>query len=659
MAFLYMDARQDMEAQQRRISQHAAWVAARFETTLQECEQEFALLLRQMANGAPLREPSGGDCFRVVEVLSTQGAVLESWQDDQAVSARWWRRTAGETPGGGLSVLVGSEASDPPHLALAARADEASGRILVAELRLDALRRELTEYASLMGVSLQLSDDADQVAKPAVPIRGTTLSVGVEAESGHGVAGWVKRLRLALTVGSLAVPFAVMLARWVGGRLRGHLLPMIRVSERIAKGDRGARVGELLGFAPLELHEIAGSLNHLADRFFETRDALVTANQSLEASVNARTEELAQRTVDLGYSRATLYAVMESMNDGLVLTTPDRRIRYINRNTEEMLNLADPIYPGQAADGLYQVVTDRCACEDLPEDQIAAALIDPERSPVLTTTSAGGGKRYLRWRTFSISNALGTHLGLGHLLTDVTQEHEVDRVKSELISIVSHELRTPLTAIRASVSSLLRPNVEWDDETRLDFLVTIFEESGHLQELIENLLDMSKIEAGMLRLDREPVSVERLIESVQYRAQVLHPDRSLSVLVAPGLPTVRIDARRMEQVLLNLIDNAVKYASESPTIEVMAQRRGTELWLMVRDHGPGIPQEHIQRIFDRFHRVDSTLTRNTGGNGLGLAICRGIVEGHGGRIWAESDPGKGSTIYVALPIAQEDADGEA
>jgi signal transduction histidine kinase len=147
--------------------------------------------------------------------------------------------------------------------------------------------------------------------------------------------------------------------------------------------------------------------------------------------------------------------------------------------------------------------------------------------------------------------------------------------------------------------------------------------------------------------------VDHLVEAVTNRARPLHPGWVLETNVPVDLPRVSIDQRRMEQVLLNLIDNAVKYGAESQVIQLSAWVAANEVVLAVQDEGIGIPPEHVDRIFQRFHRVDSKLTRMTGGSGLGLAISRGIVEAHGGRIWVESELGKGSIFFIALPVAQE------
>lgn len=238
---------------------------------------------------------------------------------------------------------------------------------------------------------------------------------------------------------------------------------------------------------------------------------------------------------------------------------------------------------------------------------------------------------------------------------------KVDQLKSELLSVVSHELRTPLASIKGYTSSLLRVDVDWDDETRREFLQIIEEESDRLGALIEDLLQMSEIEAGVLRVTKQPVRVERLAQKVVKKLRPQAADHAISVHTGHELPETMGDPRRIEQVLHNLVVNAIKYSPEPTPIAVRVDRRGEEILVTVRDHGIGIPPEHQVHVFDRFYRVEGAMARETRGSGLGLPICHGLVGAHGGKIWVESESGKGSSFYFTLPIVAvppTDGDGE-
>jgi K+-sensing histidine kinase KdpD/HAMP domain-containing protein len=228
---------------------------------------------------------------------------------------------------------------------------------------------------------------------------------------------------------------------------------------------------------------------------------------------------------------------------------------------------------------------------------------------------------------------------------------ELDGLKSELLSTVSHELRTPLASIKGYAGTLLRTDVAWDEETRREFLQIIDEESDRLGELIEDLLQMSQIEAGVLRVDLRSIRLPRVVHRVVKKARANANNHQFVVNIPPDFPEVRADLRRVEQVLRNLVENAVKYSPEGGTVTVRGDADGNEATVSVSDEGIGIAPEDLARVFDRFYRADGTAVRKAGGTGLGLSICRGIVEMHGGRITAESLPGVGSTFRFTLPLA--------
>ena len=226
---------------------------------------------------------------------------------------------------------------------------------------------------------------------------------------------------------------------------------------------------------------------------------------------------------------------------------------------------------------------------------------------------------------------------------------EANRLKAELLSTLAHEMRTPLTSIKGYSTALLMDEVSFDSETQQGFLEIIDEECDVLQDLIHDLLESSIIDAGLLRLEPQPVRIPRLVQDViddithradGYRFLVDFPD---------GFPIVDADPQRISQVLRNLLDNAVKY-SHGGLVVVQGEVNGDEVVVSVADQGVGIAPEHLNRLFEKFFRIESGLGRHVVGSGLGLPICHTIVESHGGRIWAESKLGEGSTFYFTLPL---------
>lgn len=231
---------------------------------------------------------------------------------------------------------------------------------------------------------------------------------------------------------------------------------------------------------------------------------------------------------------------------------------------------------------------------------------------------------------------------------------EANRLKSELLSTLSHEMRTPLASIKGYATALLLESTDWGDATRGEFLRIIDEETDNLQNLIGDLLESSTIEAGLLRIERQPVLLRRVAERVVEQAR-LRARRHRFALSFPGdFPVVDADPHRIEQVLHNLVDNAVKYSPDGGLIVVRGEVRTGEVVLSVADQGVGIAPEHLNRLFERFFRIKSGLGPKVTGTGLGLPIARTIVETHGGRIWAESQVGAGTTMYFTLPRVSEE-----
>jgi CheY-like chemotaxis protein/anti-sigma regulatory factor (Ser/Thr protein kinase) len=242
--------------------------------------------------------------------------------------------------------------------------------------------------------------------------------------------------------------------------------------------------------------------------------------------------------------------------------------------------------------------------------------------------------------------------GLGRLFVvrDVTRETEVDRMKTEFISTVSHELRTPLTSIRGYVELLLDGDVGEISADQREFLELVAKSTVRLANLINDLLDVEKIESGRISMRREPVGLTEVLDQVVRTFQVTAAERGLGLHLAVEGPLAPVagDADRLNQVFTNLISNAIKYTKQGD-VRVSARCAGGEVQIAVADSGIGIAREHMPNLFGRFYRVDNQYTREVGGTGLGLAITKAIVERHGGRVEVDSAPGAGSTFTVRLP----------
>lgn len=266
-------------------------------------------------------------------------------------------------------------------------------------------------------------------------------------------------------------------------------------------------------------------------------------------------------------------------------------------------------------------------------------------APALTSSE----KRLLQ--TFASQGALALERArLAQAESRARVLEESDRLKSAILSSVSHELRTPLSTIKAAASSLRSNDVKWDSAARPELIAAIDDEADHLNMLVGNLLDMSRIESGVLKPKREWNILPEIIESVLARMRHRAGEHRIELDVPESLPLVPVDYVQMEQVFTNLLSNSVKYAPEKTTISVRAFVEGDSITVIVSNQGPQVPQEHLEKIFDKFFRL-SDADRVTG-TGLGLSICKGIIEAHGGRIWAENVSG-GLAFNFTLPLIWE------
>jgi len=243
-------------------------------------------------------------------------------------------------------------------------------------------------------------------------------------------------------------------------------------------------------------------------------------------------------------------------------------------------------------------------------------------------------------------------------LAAVRSQEEANRLKAEVVSTLAHELRTPLTSIKGYSTMLLMEEVSFSPEVQREFLKIIDEECNVLQDLIHDLLESSMIDAGFLRLEIQPIRLPRLVREVVADFMHRSSDHRFVVDFPPDFPLVEADPHRITQVLRNLIDNAVKYSPDGGLVVVQGKVKETEVVISVADQGVGIAPEHLNRLFEKFFRIKSGLGRHVVGTGLGLPISRAIVESHGGRIWAESQVGQGTTLYFTIPIKVQAQRGE-
>lgn len=339
-----------------------------------------------------------------------------------------------------------------------------------------------------------------------------------------------------------------------------------------------------------------------------------------------------------------LEAIMGSMSDGLVLTGIDGTVLYANLGASSVAGL-----PGTALvrrpisvlyDALRAVAADPANCE-----QVLGRVESAEAAEAIIEIRRADRRRVIHIRLFDVDDETGEAIGRGLLLRDVTRERELDEFKSALLAAVGHELRTPLAAIKGHASTLLQEDVTWPLADQRHFLQTISSEADRLAQLVSNLLDLSRQEAGLLLLNREPIRVQDLVAKTIERLS--HSGATLSLHIPDDLPPVNADGARIEVVLHNLVANALIYGEGE--VDINAERRGNVVVLSVSDNGPGMAPDELPHVFERFYRARHGRQQHSGGTGLGLAICKAFIEAHSSSIWAESSP-QGTTIAFSLPL---------
>lgn len=425
---------------------------------------------------------------------------------------------------------------------------------------------------------------------------------------------------IALTIALVTLP-AAALGVWVARSVAGPLSHLGAVARRFGEGDLTARSNirssDEIGRLSLQLDSTSDLLSDL---------------------IRERTEQ-----------RNSMAAVLEHMHDGIILTDSEGRI--------ESMNPAALLLFGMAPDA-PEVVRGRSLIEVTHEYEIHSALQAALRDP--SSRSIGRDKLELELGKNAVSVVVtrvpapdGKPPSGLVVLQDVTELRKLERARRDFVANISHELRTPITSIKL-LAETLGTTLDPANVDALAFLTRIDVELDGLTQLVRELLQLSRIESGQVQLNLASVGVPELLERAASRlsAQAERGGLSLSVEAEDGLPRAKADAERMEQVLVNLLHNAIKFTNPGGKIVLRASRHDGGVLVSVSDTGVGIPEEDLPRIFERFYKVDKARTGardGEAGTGLGLAIAKHIVQAHNGRIWATSRVGQGTTFSFTFP----------
>lgn len=479
--------------------------------------------------------------------------------------------------------------------------------------RLEVVGALAGNVSSSIRYSMTLKQDTLYVAIPLVRggktqalLRTSLPLTAIETE--------LKSVRLNIALGGLVIALlATLVCYYISRRISRPIEEIKRGVEQFAKGDLTQRL-----YSPdtYELAALADSMNKVAIHLANRIETVITQRNEYEA-------------------------VLASMVEGVVAVDMDERILSVNQAAAMILNLSSPDMKGRSVQELsrnrelHQFVSETLAGEKLMEGDIQ--LYEEERT--------------VHTQSIPLRDSGDARIGTLLVLNDVTELRRLENVRQDFVANVSHEIKTPLTAIKGFVETLLHGDDTRPEDVRR-FHEIINKHVDRLNAIVEDLLALARVEQpgqeNEVRLEKHRVRdlLESAVQVVLAKADAKKIDLNISCV--PDL-SVRIDAALIDQAVVNLIDNAIKYSPANSAVSVVAERNSEGLHIGVRDSGQGIPRKHLPRLFERFYRADKSRSRKQGGTGLGLAIVKHIVQAHGGFVSVDSTPGTGSTFTIHLP----------
>ena len=439
----------------------------------------------------------------------------------------------------------------------------------------------------------------------AVPVSGGAVRMAYQLSDVEAAS---QRIHRALLLGSLIAFVVVMLLAALAAHYTARRLQRIlRFAEQVSAGDLTARISAT---SLDEIGQVATALDKTARRVEESFLAVQTSQRQLETLLN-------------------------SMQDAVIAVGSDGRVQWANRGMERLVpqrtRLNAPVV------------------ETVRDPQFLAAVRDATEGKKIASARAGS---IVPGRSFDVTAAPLPGGGAVAVLRDLTETERVEKTRRDFIANVSHELRTPLTSIQGYTETLLDSTSE-NGHVR-EFLEIVRKNAARMSRLTEDLLTLARVESGEQRFDPQPTTPAELLSDAEESFREVVRGQGMELTIEASLDTpVNADREAIHQVFSNLIENAMKYAGSGKRILLGARsvERGVEFY--VRDFGPGIPSEHLPRLFERFYRVDKARSRESGGTGLGLAIAKHIVLAHSGVIRAESELNHGSEFSFTLPLAKE------
>ncbi len=544
--------------------------------------------------------------------------------------------------------------------------------------RLSAVHEIATQISSTLDLNTLLNTSLELLARITHAEHGSVMLL--EHDTDH----LVSRASLGATdnTGFTRFPLGLGIAGWVAQHKQSVLIDDVSTDERwmtLPEGSPHRREGSMVAVPLINQGEVLGVLtvSHSLTNFFND-DHLRLLNASVGAiSIGVNNANLYHEIVEQ-YERSSelqrmlqtearqTEAILQSLSDGVVVCDMYGSVLSVNPAAAVILQrTVEDLLLWNLPELLKRYMGERL--KDMPLEELLDRPLTQDQKPRIFTSTIKIGVKMASLIMGPVLKEDGELLGALLVLRDITREIEADRLKTEFIGTMSHELRTPMTAIKGFTQLLAMGSLGPLNETQREFVNTINSNTEHMISLINDVLDITKIESGSVDLELRPLHLAEVLSGVVAELQSMIEDRQHQLLMSipPGLPLIRADAYRLHQIFSNLLANAVKFTPRNGMIWIEAsvanrenlpdhirdgilhEQRYTQI--SIRDTGVGIAQHDLDRIFDRFYRTENPLKIEAGGTGLGLSLVKPLVELLGGQIWVESKLNEGSTFFFILP----------
>ncbi|MBI3485522.1 HAMP domain-containing protein [Candidatus Daviesbacteria bacterium] len=395
-----------------------------------------------------------------------------------------------------------------------------------------------------------------------------------------------------------------------------------------------------------EIGQLGLAFNNMADKLPEPY-------QGLEQKEIEKNKQLAQKIKEIEIAKAKDEAILNSIIDGMIVTDVNGNVMLINALAKQLLGIAIHNVIGQSIFYLTQFYNEEGQIVAKKNFPLSISLTYGQKWETDVVVNLVDGKKRIIRMSSTVIVENNARVGGIVILRDITKEKEVDRMKTEFISLASHQLRTPLSAIKWFTEMLIGGDAGELNSEQQEFAKNISDSTERMIQLVNSLLNISRIESGRIIIDPRLTDLKELVSGIinDLKAKTQEKKQNLIISVHDDLPKINLDPKLIGQVYMNLLTNAIKYTPTGGDIQVFISKKGDQIISQVSDTGYGIPKEEQSKIFQKFFRADNIVKIETDGTGLGLYLVKSIVESSGGKVWYQSEEGKGSTFWFSLPLS--------